>query len=170
MSERNEAGRDNSWMAELERQARQLKLAGLGAYSRFSKDGAKLFESLVQDGEEAEQARQQGRHAEDRGDERARHGARERFDQARERAAGRWSELEEMFDRRLGSTLDRLGVPTRHEVDALRAEVNALKARVDQLESTQAAAASPIVDPTQPEPAAPGGDTIILPDSNKPPL
>lgn len=170
MSEKSEAGRDNSWMAELERQARQIKLAGLGAYSRFSKDGAKLFESLVQDGEEAEQARHQGRQAEDVGDEGARRGARERFDQARERAANRWSELEEMFDRRLGSTLDRLGVPTRQEVDALRTELNALKAKVEQLEREQPAAASPIIDPTQPEPAAPGGDTIILPDANKPPL
>ncbi|GGJ99370.1 phasin family protein [Pseudomonas matsuisoli] len=168
MSERNETGRDGGWMGELERYSRQIRLAGLGAYSRFSKDGAKLFDSLVQDGEEAEQARQQGRQAEGQGGEAASAHARDRFERARERAAGKWSELEEIFDRRLGSTLDRLGVPTRSEIQGLKDRIDALNARIDKLEGVPTGAEPHIVDPSAPDASVTTSETIILPDENPP--
>jgi poly(hydroxyalkanoate) granule-associated protein len=168
MSEKNETGRNAGWMDELERYSRQVRLAGLGAYSRFSKDGSKLFESLIQDGEEAERARQQGRHSEARGDEAAHRGARDRFEQARERAAGKWNELEEVFDRRLGSTLDRLGVPTRAEIQILNERIDALKARLDKLEGVPVAEEPHIFDPSAPDKPTGEAETIILPDGQKP--
>ena len=168
MSEKNETDRDGGWIGELERYSRQIRLAGLGAYSRFSKDGAKLFDSLVQDGEEAEQARQQERQAEGQGDEAASAGARDRFERARDRAAGKWSELEEMFDRRLGSTLDRLGVPTRSEIQTLKDRIDALNARIDKLEGVPSGAEPHIIDPSAPGKPARDSETIILPDENPP--
>jgi len=44
----------NSWVSEIEKYSRQIWLAGLGAYSKISKDGEKLFDALVADGQKAE--------------------------------------------------------------------------------------------------------------------
>ena len=44
----------SSWIGEIEKYSRQIWLAGLGAYSKVSKDGTKLFDTLVKDGEKAE--------------------------------------------------------------------------------------------------------------------
>ena len=44
----------SSWVGEVEKYSRQIWLAGLGAYSKISNDGSKLFETLVKDGEKAE--------------------------------------------------------------------------------------------------------------------
>ena len=44
----------NSWIGEIEKYSRQIWLAGLGAYSKISNDGNKLFDGLVKDGEKAE--------------------------------------------------------------------------------------------------------------------
>ncbi|MBA4291323.1 MAG: poly(3-hydroxyalkanoate) granule-associated protein PhaF, partial [Pseudomonas sp.] len=43
-----------TWVGEVEKYSRQIWLAGLGAYSKVSKDGTKLFDTLVKDGEKAE--------------------------------------------------------------------------------------------------------------------
>ena len=43
-----------SWVGEIEKYSRQIWLAGLGAYSKVSKDGSKLFDTLVEDGHKAE--------------------------------------------------------------------------------------------------------------------
>jgi len=42
---------NTSWVGEIEKYSRQIWLAGLGAYSKVSKDGTKLFDGLVKDGE-----------------------------------------------------------------------------------------------------------------------
>ena len=44
----------STWISEVEKYSRQIWLAGLGAYSKVSKDGEKLFDGLVKDGERAE--------------------------------------------------------------------------------------------------------------------
>ena len=41
---------NNSWIGEIEKYSRQIWLAGLGAYSKISNDGNKLFDGLVKDG------------------------------------------------------------------------------------------------------------------------
>ena len=42
---------NNSWIGEIEKYSRQIWLAGLGAYSKISNDGNKLFDGLVKDGD-----------------------------------------------------------------------------------------------------------------------
>jgi len=49
-----------SWIGEVEKYSRQIWLAGLGAYSKISNDGSKLFETLVKDGEKAEKQTKNG--------------------------------------------------------------------------------------------------------------
>ena len=46
--------KDPSWVADIESYSRQIWLAGLGAYAKVGKEGVKLFENLIKDGEAAE--------------------------------------------------------------------------------------------------------------------
>ncbi|MCW2294666.1 poly(hydroxyalkanoate) granule-associated protein [Pseudomonas sp. BIGb0408] len=127
-----------SWVGEVEKYSRQIWLAGLGAYSKVSKDGTKLFDTLVKDGERAEKAAKSdaGEQAE------ATKPARSRVDEVKDRAIGKWGELEEAFDKRLNSAISRLGVPSRSEVKSLSDKVELLTRQLEALtgSSTKAAA------------------------------
>ena len=46
--------KDPGWVADIENYSRQIWLAGLGAYAKVGKEGVKLFENLIKDGEAAE--------------------------------------------------------------------------------------------------------------------
>lgn len=149
-----------SWVGEVEKYSRQIWLAGLGAYSKVSKDGTKLFDTLVKDGERAEKAAKSdaGEQAE------ATKPARSRVDEVKDRAIGKWGELEEAFDKRLNSAISRLGVPSRSEVKSLSDKVELLTRQLEALtgSSTKAAAkpaaksaaAKPSSKPVATKPAA----------------
>jgi poly(hydroxyalkanoate) granule-associated protein len=126
-----------SWIDEIENYSRQIWLAGLGAYSKISKDGTKLFDNLVRDGEKAEKA------ATTDADPQAAEGAgagkdksatgRSRVDLILDKAAGKWGALEEAFDKRLSNAIVRLGLPSRAEVEALSGEVEQLRQQLQAL-------------------------------------
>ncbi|MBP8237610.1 MAG: phasin family protein, partial [Pseudomonas sp.] len=98
----------STWISEVEKYSRQIWLAGLGAYSKVSKDGEKLFDGLVKDGERAEKMakaevdKQVGvvKHTVD--------SAKSRVEEVKDKALGKWSELEDAFDKRLNSAISRL--------------------------------------------------------------
>ncbi len=123
----------SSWVGEVEKYSRQIWLAGLGAYSKISNDGSKLFETLVKDGEKAEkQAKTRVDEQVDAAKSSAK-SAKSRVGDVKERALGKWSELEEAFDKRLNSAISRLGVPSRNEVKALHQQVDTLTKQIEKL-------------------------------------
>jgi len=125
--------KESSWVGEIEKYSRQIWLAGLGAYSKVSKDGSKLFETLVKDGEKAEkQARTEVDKSVGAVKSTAR-SARSKVDEVKDRALGKWGELEEAFDKRLNSAISRLGVPSRNEVKDLHAKVETLTRQIEKL-------------------------------------
>ena len=126
-----------SWIGEVEKYSRQIWLAGLGAYSKVSKDGNKLFDTLVKDGEKAEK---QAKTEVDKqvGAVKTTVGskvdtAKSKVDEVKDKAIGKWGELEEAFDKRLNNAISRLGVPSRNEVKALNAKVESLTKQNEQL-------------------------------------
>ncbi|MFJ4143323.1 phasin family protein [Pseudomonas sp. NPDC089734] len=123
----------SSWIGEVEKYSRQIWLAGLGAYSKISNDGSKLFETLVKDGEKAEkQTKAEAEKQLDtvKGTAKA---AKSRVGDVKDLALGKWNELESAFDKRLNSAISRLGVPSRNEVQALHAKVDQLTRQIEQL-------------------------------------
>nr|WP_312969400.1 phasin family protein [Pseudomonas sp.] len=126
-----------SWIGEVEKYSRQIWLAGLGAYSKVSKDGSKLFDTLVKDGEKAEKAAKSGdakqADALKASVESSSGTTRSRVEEAKDRAIGKWGELEEAFDKRLNSAISRLGVPSRNEVKALNDKVELLTRQLEAL-------------------------------------
>ena len=139
----------SSWMGGVEKYSRQIWLAGLGAYSKISNDGSKLFETLVKDGEKAEKetkAEVDKQVDEVKGQAKA---AKSRVGDVKDLALGKWSELEGAFDKRLNSAISRLGVPSRNEVKALHSKVDLLTKQIEKLTGqsvppvTRAAASRP---------------------------
>lgn len=99
--------------------AQQIWLAGLGAFSKTQAEGKKVFETLVKQGEALEQ--------------RTRHVAEATMETARdqatktvEMAAGKFDKLEQVFEARVHKSLNRLGVLTSKDVEALSAQVSEL--------------------------------------------
>lgn len=143
---------NGSWVADVEKYSRQIWLAGLGAYSKVSKDGNKLFDNLVQDGEKAEKKVKGGVDKQFDSVRSSAKSAKSRVDEVRDIALGKWGELEEAFDKRLNNAISRLGVPSRVEVKQLNAKVEQLTAQLEKLTGVSAASVKTAAKPA-PKPA-----------------
>ena len=100
--------------------ARQIWLAGLGAYSLAETEGNKLFRSLVTEGESLEG--------------RIRAAAEERADQVRVKVTHARDKLEQVFEKRVAQALEALAVPAQDDVDALSRKIEELSARIQTLQ------------------------------------
>lgn len=145
---KNSEKEGSSWVGGIEKYSRKIWLAGLGIYSKIDQDGPKLFDSLVKDGEKAE--KQAKKTAEDVA-ETAKSSTTLRVSGVKDRALGKWSELEEAFDKRLNSAISRLGVPSRNEIKALHQQVDSL---TKQIEKLTGASVTPISSRAAAKPAA----------------
>ncbi|WP_260431422.1 phasin family protein [Pseudomonas syringae] len=128
----------SSWMGEVEKYSRQIWLAGLGAYSKISNDGSKLFETLVKDGEKAEKLTKAEAQKQLDDVKSTSKSAKSRVDDVKDLAVGKWNELEEAFDKRLNGAISRLGVPSRSEVQALHSKVDQLTRQIELLVDAKA--------------------------------
>ena len=159
MAGKKKSEKESSWIGEIEKYSRQIWLAGLGAYSKVSKDGSKLFETLVKDGEKAEKEAKSDVDAQVGAAKASARSAKSKVDEVRDRALGKWSELEEAFDKRLNSAISRLGVPSRNEVKELHGKVDTLTRQIEKLTGVSVkpaakAAAKPAAKPVAAKPAA----------------
>lgn len=109
-----EEGGQSQLAATVADSAKQIWLAGLGAYSKAQKEGTKFFNSLVQEGEEFQ--KQAKKAAEDAfGDVKAK--ASKSWDQVS------WSRLERAFEDRVARALHALSVPSKKDLDILSHDV-----------------------------------------------
>lgn len=111
-----------SQMAErIKGSARQIWLAGLGAYTKAEEDTGRFFDRLVREGEDIE--------SKTRGAvERQVRAVEDRVGEVKSRATESWDRLESVFDQRVSRTLGRLGIPSRREIRELEARVAKLEA------------------------------------------
>ena len=121
---------DSALGAQVKESAQQIWLAGMGAFSRAQAEGTKVFEALVKEGATL-QKKTQGM-AEDKlsgvtskmtsmaGDVQA-------------KAGQHWDKLEGIFEERTAKALNKLGVPSAKDVDALIARIDELSAKVAKL-------------------------------------
>ena len=103
--------------------ARQIWLAGLGAYTKAEEDTGKIFDKLVKEGEEIENltrgvVEKQFKAVEDK------------VEGVREKASGTLGKLESVFDQRVSSALERLGIPSNSHVAELEKRIAALEAKL----------------------------------------
>jgi len=114
--------------------AREIWLAGLGAFSvaqseggKMIEQGNKLFEKLVSEGVKLEKKTRNvaGTAVGDiKGEVESKVGA------VRKQAVDNWDKLENIFENRVARVLGQLGVPTADEVNKLSARVQTLSRKV----------------------------------------
>ncbi|WP_372985335.1 phasin family protein [Marinobacter sp.] len=117
---------DAQLAARIKGSARQIWLAGLGAYTKAEEDTGRFFERLVQEGEQLESKTRgvvgkQIKSVEDR------------VEGVRERATGTWDRLENMFDERVSGALRRLGIHRREDIEALERRIEILETELNRL-------------------------------------
>jgi len=110
--------------------SRQIWLAGLGAFSRAQEEGAKVFDTLVKQGEAVESKTR--RAAADTAAA-ASDAARTSFAEVQKNVGGTWDKLEQVFEERVARALSKLGVSMRDDVKRLEQRVDALALAVDGL-------------------------------------
>jgi len=117
--------------------AQQIWQAGLGAFTKAQVEGTKAFEALVKEGVSFQRKTQSA--------------AEEKINEATQKmtsmatdisskASGQWDKLENIFEERVAKALNKLGVPSAKDIDALIARIDALNASVKKLSATQTAA------------------------------
>jgi len=116
--------------------AQQIWLAGLGAFSKAQAEGGKVFDALVKEGVSLQRKTQSA--AEDKITE-----VTSRMTNMAGGLSGKatqhWDKLETIFEERVAKALNRLGVPSAKDVDALMARIDALSASVAKLSGSPAA-------------------------------
>lgn len=126
----NEQDRDVQLAGKIKDSARQIWLAGLGAYTKAEEDAGKFFDRLVHEGEELE--------SKTRGVvERHVRNVEGRVEEVKERATGTWDRLEGLFDERVSGALRRLGIHRREEIEALEARIAALESELETVRKEQ---------------------------------
>jgi poly(hydroxyalkanoate) granule-associated protein len=110
--------------------AQQIWLAGMGAFSKAQEEGTKVFEALVKEGMSL-QKKTQAVAEEKLGEVTGKMSAM--ADTVSAKAGQNWDKLEAIFEQRTAKALNKLGVPTAKDVDALVQRVDALAAAVAKL-------------------------------------
>jgi len=145
--------------ASVKEQAQQIWLAGMGAFSKAQEEGGKVFEALVKEGMTLQKKTQgiaEDKISEVTGKMSAMAGT------VTAKAGQNWDKLETIFEARTAKAMNKLGVPTAKDVDALVKRVDELAAAVAKLSKgapvkaaakTVKVAAKPVAKPAVKAPA-----------------
>jgi poly(hydroxyalkanoate) granule-associated protein len=129
---------DSQLANSVKESAQQIWLAGMGAFAKAQAEGGKVFEALVKEGVGL-QRKTQGL-------------AEERIsavtgkmtamaDGMSNKAGAQWDKLESIFEERVAKALNKMGVPSRKDIDALIKRIDALSAQVASKAAAKAAPA-----------------------------
>jgi poly(hydroxyalkanoate) granule-associated protein len=129
--------------------ARDIWLAGLGAFNvaqqegyKVLEEGSKIFEKLVAEGSKIEAKTRkevQGAVSDIRSEVESRVlGARNQADAVRKQAVDNWDKLEKIFEERVARSLGKLGIPSQDDLNKLSARVSQLARQVDELSAKPA--------------------------------
>jgi poly(hydroxyalkanoate) granule-associated protein len=121
---------DSALAGSVKDSAQQIWLAGMGAFSKAQAEGGKVFEALVKEGLNL-QRKTQAVAEEKIGEVTGKMTAM--ADTVTARAGQNWDKLEAIFEARTAKAMNKLGVPTAKDVDALAQRVEALAAAVAKL-------------------------------------
>jgi len=121
--------------------AREIWLAGLGAFSyaqsesgKIIEQGNKLFEKLVAEGAKLEK---KGRDVAESTVGGFRDEVESKVGAVRKQAVDNWDKLETIFENRVARVLGQLGVPTADEVNKLSERVQTLATRVTAMTTAE---------------------------------
>jgi poly(hydroxyalkanoate) granule-associated protein len=130
---------DSQLAQSVKESAQQIWLAGMGAFSKAQEGRAKVFEALIKEGTSLQRKTQSA--------------AEEKIGEVTDRmsamagdvtakAGQHWDKLETIFEQRTAKAMNKLGVPTAKDVDALIKRVDELAVAVARLSKSAPAKAA----------------------------
>ena len=132
---------DNPLAQSVRASAQQIWLAGMGAFAKAQEGRLKVFEALIKEGTNL-QRKSQSAAEEKIGEVTDRMSAK--AGDVTAKAGQPWDKLVSIFEQRTAKAMNKLGVPTAKDVDALIKRVDELAAAVERLSrSAPAKAAKP---------------------------
>ena len=114
------------WSGARSGETRKIWLAGIGAYARVGQEGSDYFQELVKAGEGVEK---RGKKRIDKELDAANHQldeVGEEVNRVRGKVEIQLDKIEKAFDARVGRALNRLGIPSKHDVEALSIKLEQL--------------------------------------------
>jgi poly(hydroxyalkanoate) granule-associated protein len=122
---------ENTELAQAVRDsAKEIWLAGLGAFAKAQQEGQKVFATLVKEGSTLQKKTRDFTEGKMSGVTGSVSNATQKISK---QAAGTWDKLEQIFEDRVARALSSLGVPSGKEISALSARVEALTQQVERL-------------------------------------
>jgi len=118
-------GSDYELVGQIRGSANQIWLAGLGAFAGAQKEGGKLFDALVKQGEVIQS--------------RATKAADQTIAEVKATASKSWDKVEKVFEDGVARALHTLNVPTKKEFDRLSRRVGELEGATKRRSTTMAA-------------------------------
>lgn len=141
--------------------AQQIWQAGLGAFTKAQTEGTKAFEALVKEGVSFQRKTQSA------AEEKITEATQKMSSMASDissKASGQWDKLENIFEDRVAKALNKLGVPSAKDVNALIARIDALNASVQKLTPAKA---KPTAKPAAKAAAKPAAKPVAKPGAKK---
>lgn len=126
-----------SSLGEVRGYARKIWLAGLGAYTRVGQEGADYLKDLVKAGEAVEK---RGKKRIDREVDAANNeidSAKAELRSVKGKVEVQLDKIEKAFDARVASALNRIGIPSKHDVETLSAKLDELTALLERVAGKQ---------------------------------
>ena len=128
-------------LADVKAYARKVWLAGLGAYAKAGAEGAGYVKELIKAGEGIEK---QGKKlvseqvdAANSQIESQLKGVKSSVSEVKGKVEVQFDKIEKAFDGRVASALNRLGIPSKQDVEALSAKLDELNALLERVARTK---------------------------------
>lgn len=120
-------------LSDVKSYARKIWLAGLGAYAKVGQEGSEYFQELIKAGQVVEKKgkkvvaeKLEAANAEI--DE-----AKSEVSTFKGRVEVQLEKVEKAFDTRVASALNRIGIPSKHDVETLSAKLDELTALLERV-------------------------------------
>lgn len=119
-------------VVEVRSYARKIWLAGLGAYAKAGKEGLDYVKDLIKTGEGVEKEGKKVIDKELKAANSQIDAAKDEVVEVKGKIEVQFDKLEKRFDARVASALNRIGIPSKHDVDSLSAKLDKLTALVQR--------------------------------------
>jgi poly(hydroxyalkanoate) granule-associated protein len=130
-------GPSNNLLGDIRNYSRQIWLAGLGIYAKAGQSGVDYFKELVQYGEELEHKGRDLVSEQVDSVEGSLTPVKHGFEGIKERVEDQFEKIETSFDNRVARALNRMGFPSRQDVDRLSTKLDVLNSMLITADKTK---------------------------------
>ena len=122
-----------STLSDVKSYARKIWLAGLGAYTKVGQEGSEYFQELVAAGQTVEKKGKKAVSEKLLAANAEIDDAATQVSSFKGRVEVQLDKVEKAFDNRVASALNRIGIPSKHDVETLSAKLDELTALLERV-------------------------------------